>query len=201
MTIPMNNHMTHTLASSARRPSLENKLRFKQKLSVRHVSNPQWTCRTIARQGGREEGGVRMPLSRLLPRRISPHAYSACAPVDINKKKPPWRTAAAGCGETPLVRNKIDHRDEGISVLGRPGSDLLSQVLRLSTIGAGEFYGRVRDGIGYRLPAKTTRPAKDGSQWSVIREIPARTSRSKLILSAEHPRSDYRPPITVPDGH
>ena len=47
------------------------------------------------------------------------------------------------------------------SVLGRPGSDLLFQVLRLSTIGAGEFYGRVRDGIGYRPPAKTTRPAKD----------------------------------------
>ena len=40
-----------------------------------------------------------------------------------------------------------------ISVLGRPGSDLLFQALRLSTIGAGEFNGRVRDGIGYRLPA------------------------------------------------
>ena len=50
---------------------------------------------------------------------------------------------------------------EEVSVLGRPGSDLLFQVLRLSTIGAGEFYGRVRDGIGYRLPASTTRPAKD----------------------------------------
>jgi hypothetical protein len=46
-------------------------------------------------------------------------------------------------------------------VLGRTGSDLLFQVLRLSTIGAGEFYGRVRDGIGYRPPAKTTSPAKD----------------------------------------
>ena len=51
----------------------------------------------------------------------------------------------------------------GIPVFGRPGSDLLSQVLRLSTIGAGEFNGRVRDGIGYRLPAKTTRSAKDGN--------------------------------------
>ena len=54
-----------------------------------------------------------------------------------------------------------DHRDEEFFVLGRPGSDLLFQALRLSTIGAGEFYGRVRDGIGYRPPAKTTRPAKD----------------------------------------
>src|SRR5438876_11726580 len=50
-----------------------------------------------------------------------------------------------------------------LSVLGRPGSDLLFQALRLSTIGAGEFDGRVRDGIGYRLPANTTRPAKDAS--------------------------------------
>jgi hypothetical protein len=49
-----------------------------------------------------------------------------------------------------------------ISVLGRPGSDLLFQVLRLSTIGAGEFNGRVRDGIGFMLPARTTKPAKDG---------------------------------------
>src|SRR5271170_4841715 len=48
------------------------------------------------------------------------------------------------------------------SVLGRPGDDLLSRVLRQSTIGAEAFDGRVRDGIGsYRL-AKATRPAKDG---------------------------------------
>jgi hypothetical protein len=71
---------------------------------------------------------------------------------------------------------QIDHRDEEISVLGRPGSDLLFQVLRLSTIGAGEFNGRVRDGIGFRLPARTTRPAKDSSgirnQEAVIRNDP-----------------------------
>lgn len=46
-------------------------------------------------------------------------------------------------------------------VLGRPGSDLLSQGLSHSTIGAEEFNGRVRDGIGLRLFARTTRPAKD----------------------------------------
>ena len=33
-------------------------------------------------------------------------------------------------------------------VLRRPGDDLLSQVLRHSTIGAEAFDGRVRDGIG-----------------------------------------------------
>ena len=48
------------------------------------------------------------------------------------------------------------------SVLGRPGNDLLFQALRLSTIGAEDFDGRVRDGIGYRLLAMATRPAKNG---------------------------------------
>ena len=47
-------------------------------------------------------------------------------------------------------------------VLGRPGSDLLFQALRLSTIGAEEFNGRVRYGNGFRLLARTTRSAKDG---------------------------------------
>lgn len=36
-----------------------------------------------------------------------------------------------------------------LTVLSRPGNDLLSQVLRLSTIGAEAFNGRVRDGIGF----------------------------------------------------
>ena len=60
----------------------------------------------------------------------------------------------------------MDH--EEASALSRPGSDLLFQVLRLSTIGAGKFNGRVRDGIGFRLPAITTRPAKDRNQKPVI---------------------------------
>jgi hypothetical protein len=37
-------------------------------------------------------------------------------------------------------------------VLGRPGGDLLSRVLRRSTIGAEGFHGRVRDGIGCTVP-------------------------------------------------
>src|SRR5215468_8275448 len=49
---------------------------------------------------------------------------------------------------------------EEFLVLGRPGSDLLSQGLSHSTIGAEEFNGRVRDGIGFMLLARTTRPAK-----------------------------------------
>src|SRR5436305_7388494 len=36
--------------------------------------------------------------------------------------------------------------------VGRPGGDLLSHVLRRSTIGAEGFHGRVRDGIGCSTP-------------------------------------------------
>ena len=43
------------------------------------------------------------------------------------------------------------------SLVGRPGSDLLSRVLRRSTIGAEGFHGRVRDGIGCGALAMTTR--------------------------------------------
>ena len=73
------------------------------------------------------------------------------------------KEAAPGCRGGSRKGNR-----EEASVLGRPGSDLLFQALRLSTIGAGEFNGRVRDGIGFRLPAKTTRPAKDRNQKPVI---------------------------------
>jgi hypothetical protein len=43
---------------------------------------------------------------------------------------------------------------------GRPGSDLLSRTLRHSTIDAGGLNDRVRNGIGWGTPAKTTRSAK-----------------------------------------
>src|SRR5438445_8499369 len=69
------------------------------------------------------------------------------------EQKPPRRS----------LRRLTERHHEEADVLGRPGSDLLFQVLRLSTIGAGKFNGRVRDGIGFGLPANTTRPAKDAS--------------------------------------
>ena len=40
----------------------------------------------------------------------------------------------------------------GSGLPGRPGGDLLSRVLRRSTIGAEGFHGRVRDGIGCLTP-------------------------------------------------
>ena len=47
-----------------------------------------------------------------------------------------------------VSRNSVEIVQEAV-VLGRPGNDLLSRVLRHSTIGAEEFNGRVRDGIGF----------------------------------------------------
>lgn len=81
--------------------------------------------------------------------------------------RPPPRPRGTGQTKTPpraSARSGVfvsSHRIEANAVLGRPGSDLLSQVLRHSTIGAEEFNGRVRDGIGFRLLAMATRPAKD----------------------------------------
>jgi hypothetical protein len=47
--------------------------------------------------------------------------------------------------------------------IGRPGGDLLSRALRHSTMGAGGFHGRVRDGIGCGLPAMATRSSNPPS--------------------------------------
>ena len=47
----------------------------------------------------------------------------------------------------------------GLNVLCMPGNDLLSRLG--STIGAGAFHGRVRDGIGWGRSARITRQTKD----------------------------------------
>lgn len=67
----------------------------------------------------------------------------------------------------------------------RPGSDLLSRVLRRSTIGAGAFHGRVRNGNGCSHPARTTRSAKR----KIEPALQARTDFEKLVkffTSFEH---------------
>lgn len=46
------------------------------------------------------------------------------------------------------------------ALFGGPGGDLLSHVLRRSTIGAEGFHGRVRDGIGCFTLAMTTRSSE-----------------------------------------
>ena len=45
----------------------------------------------------------------------------------------------------------------GWRVVGGPGGDLLSHVLRRSTMGAAGFHGRVRNGIGWGTRAMATR--------------------------------------------
>ena len=50
-----------------------------------------------------------------------------------------------------------------IAFLTRSGGDLLSHVLRRSTIGAAALNGRVRDGIGCFARARATRPGKKRS--------------------------------------
>ena len=69
--------------------------------------------------------------------------------------------ASTGCMRAFRCREWISSLKRFLlSALCRPGSDLLSHTLRCSTISAGEFHGRVRDGIGWGLPARATRPAK-----------------------------------------
>jgi hypothetical protein len=58
------------------------------------------------------------------------------------------------------VSRRLYHAVEACIAFKRPGSDLLSRVLRRSTIGAGAFHGRVRKGNGCGRPAMTTRSFK-----------------------------------------
>ena len=55
---------------------------------------------------------------------------------------------------------------EILSRLSKSGGDLLSHVLRRSTIGAAALNGRVRDGIGCFARARATRPGKRRSALS-----------------------------------
>ena len=65
----------------------------------------------------------------------------------------PFRASAARYGGAGGAVRAAGRLDWGLgvkrAVLGRSGNDRLSRVLRHSTIGAEEFNGRVRDGIGF----------------------------------------------------
>jgi len=62
--------------------------------------------------------------------------------------------------------------------LGRPGGDLLSRALRRSTMGAGGFHGRVRDGIGCAPPAMATRPSKPRRPGAAVAQVLAGATAS-----------------------
>src|SRR5579871_1946905 len=87
--------------------------------------------------------------------RLPPLIFPAFPPLPSDAHKQKRRLGRGG------VFVSGDNVKRDFFVLGRPGGDLLSQGLSHSTIGAEEFNGRVRDGIGFRLLARTTRPAKD----------------------------------------
>ena len=88
-------------------------------------------------------------------------SYRAAPPRAEEKGSSEWRIdiGLLGIRYSPRI-----HRKEESFVLCRPGDDLLSQVLRHSTIGAEAFDGRVRDGIGSDRFAEATRPAKDKNE-------------------------------------
>ncbi len=90
---------------------------------------------------------------RALAIRYSPFALFPSAKLPSNNKNP-WRPK----GRHGFLRNHCE--ETLLFAFGRPGSDLLSQVLRHSTIGAEAFNDRVRDGIGFGHPAIATKPAK-----------------------------------------
>ena len=90
-----------------------------------------------------------------------------------------YRAAPPRVKDDAAVGSTYDGIDkEEVSVLGRPGDDLLSHVLRQSTIGAKAFDGRVRDGIGSYHLAKATRPAKNGMKqnWFFMVSVSKRSA-------------------------
>lgn len=78
-----------------------------------------------------------------------------------------------------------------VIAFSRPGSDLLSRVLRRSTIGAGAFHGRVRNGNGCSHPAITTRSAK-GNVDAMHQHCPFSLANLSFSLTLERvPKRSY----------
>ena len=73
---------------------------------------------------------------------------------------------------------------ERSAFLSRSGGDLLSHVLRRSTIGATALNGRVRDGIGCFARAMATRPGKKRSAFRGHLAVTPE-ALSKLLLMGE----------------
>ena len=98
------------------------------------------------------------------------------------------RRSAARCVE--IVQEAV--------VLGRPGNDLLSRVLRHSTIGAEEFNGRVRDGIGFLAPRSNHRTG-EGQRQGGQGPHPELCS-SKVKISSHHPQRSRTARSASPNG-
>jgi hypothetical protein len=91
----------------------------------------------------------------------------------------------ASCSH-PSFEGEQDNCDR----LGRPGSDLLSRVLRHSTIGAGELNDRVRNGIGWGISARTTRSAKPSAIYNNSNRLNISLAFSRRYLSRSKENSE-----------
>ena len=79
------------------------------------------------------------------------------APPRVNTRLCTIRSVwAAARRAKPRSSGMCKEKIEFVAII-RPGDDLLSRVLRRSTIGAGAFHGRVRHGNGWGRPAIVTR--------------------------------------------
>ena len=92
--------------------------------------------------------------------RVWPSQTPSCGPskqaLKAKKRSGPTRTAALVFTRHRGVMVQAG-KEAFFVVLGRSGNDLLSRVLRHSTIGAEAFNGRVRDGIGFFSPRSNHR--------------------------------------------
>ena len=123
------------------------------------VARRQPEARLHFRRSGKR---MRPRLCADVGRHRAPQPSSSLGDPAEQTKTPP-RRAAFSYSRSDKVREGLEEIAFA-SALGRPGSDLLSRVLRRSIIGAEEFNGRVRNGIGFRPLAIATKPAKRRSE-------------------------------------
>ena len=110
-------------------------------------------------------------------------SYRAALPRD--------RAALRGVPRVVLGAGDGDRSREIVAFLSRSGGDLLSHVLRRSTIGATALNGRVRDGIGCFARAMSTRSEK---KRSAFRRGAGRLSKD-AFGSGVYPLPDQIKPI------
>lgn len=133
--------------------------------------------------------------------RAAPPRANTC---EFGIAKPQAMALEAGLrrGETQkrgvLIQNDracaVERGKEAV-VLGRPGNDLLSRVLRHSTIGAEEFNGRVRDGIGFLAPRSNHRTGEEQRQVRPQGSILGLDPRISLLQAQPSARSSQRPNV------
>ena len=105
--------------------------------------------------------------------------YLALVPLNFN-----WPLKAKGRLRGPMFSAWAEDVMRRFYVaFSRPGSDRLSRVLRRSTIGAGAFHGRVRNGNGCSRPAITTRSAKRNFE-KLVRPVRPRFSLEHALASS-----------------